>query len=90
MVAAHGVPEDFQGRVSSAASDLLHVFSSKDTTVGAAVTRTPTYAESDRYNGILARLVRLLRELHLRHNHSWRHLGKNPPSPFPDLSLIHI
>ena len=25
VVAAHGVPEDFQGRVSSAASDLLHV-----------------------------------------------------------------
>ena len=73
VAAAHGVPMDIQGRVSSAASDLLPFFSSKDTTVGAAVTHTPTYAESERFHDLMARLVRLLRERH--HLHNPRHVS---------------
>ena len=65
--------------MSSAASALLLFFPSKDITVGAAITPTPPYPESDCFNGLLARLVRLLRELHHLHTNSW-----NSPSPSPD------
>ena len=65
--------------MSSAASALLLFFPSKDITVGAAITHTPPYPESDCFNGLLARLVRLLRELHHLHTNSW-----NSPSPSPD------